>query len=201
MRLRSLFIICFSLTFIVGLAGLIVFSNWTSDSTDDKPVARQETTDQVARELNQDTNATSFEANSANEYRTTSSSIEAYGPRQGTPKRSVSETSSQISDDEQTRETAAMPSALVASSLSSTGGDSAFAQPESSSTSRKQSVQGSTEFSSDSSTPDAADAPSLYPPRRIAWHQGLTPEQEWYRAWYGWAAFEAEESTAFQQSH
>ena len=38
--------------------------------------------------------------------------------------------------------------------------------------------------------PDADAVPYTYPPRRIAWHQGFSVEQQWYRSWYGWGASE-----------
>ncbi len=203
------FLVPFTITFAVGLGALILYSRITSEGMATTPPANASANEVVKESGESDTGETGPTGEPARD------GGSDWNDSVGTTRRS--DFSTDHTNDDQSR---MQPAAnerendgrfVTSLPLGSSRFDpapryqaslSAFASSGSLSDvpATRDTARNATPNSPVAAAPDPMNSPSEYPPRRIPWHQGFTLEQEWYRSWYGWAAFEAEQTAAVYQN-
>jgi hypothetical protein len=203
------FLVPFTVTYAVGLAALILYLRSTSDGPVTILPARASGEEAVNEPAVGDVTETTQTSEPANRDRSDSNALAAASRNDFTTDyRNNDQSSPQpaASDrDSADRSVTSPPPGSSGSDMAATNQNGLSAIASSGSLTNVSPADIAAQNSAPNATTTSATEPnnglSEYPARRIPWHDGFTLEQEWYRSWYGWAAFNGPQTDAANQGN
>jgi hypothetical protein len=203
-RMLLQFLVPFTVTYAVGLAALILYLRSTSDGTATTLPAKISGEEAVNESAVGDVTETAQTSEPANSNHSDSNASAAAGRNDFTTDYRNNDqlpTQPAASDrDSADRSVTSAPPGSSGSDLAATYQNGLSAVASSGSLTSVSPADIAAHDSAPNASTTSAIEPnngsSEYPARRIPWHQGFTLEQEWYRSWYGWAAFNGTQTNA-----